>query len=43
MPAGRVAAKAGARRLRFTDTLGILEPFTTYERIAALRGQRAGD
>ena len=32
-----VAAKAGARRLRFADTLGILEPFTTYERIAALR------
>lgn len=31
-----VAAKAGARRLRFADTLGILEPFTTYERIAAL-------
>ncbi len=31
------AAKAGARRLRFADTLGILEPFTTYERIAALR------
>ncbi|MBI2306938.1 MAG: homocitrate synthase [Rhodocyclales bacterium] len=32
-----VAAAAGARRLRFADTLGILEPFATHERIAALR------
>ncbi len=32
-----VAQQAGARRLRFADTLGILEPFGTYERIARLR------
>lgn len=32
-----VAQKAGARRLRFADTLGVLEPFGTYERIARLR------
>lgn len=31
------AERAGARRLRFADTLGILEPFTTYDRIAHLR------
>ncbi len=31
------AERAGARRLRFADTLGILEPFGTFERIAALR------
>lgn len=31
------AEGAGARRLRFADTLGILEPFTTYDRIARLR------
>ena len=31
------AEKAGARRLRFADTLGVLEPFGTYERIAHLR------
>ncbi|MFC5301631.1 homocitrate synthase [Azospira restricta] len=36
-----VAAAAGARRLRFADTLGVLEPFATYQRIAALR--RASD
>jgi homocitrate synthase NifV len=32
-----VAAQAGADRLRYADTLGLLDPFTTYERIAALR------
>lgn len=32
-----VAERSGARRLRFADTLGILEPFTTFERIARLR------
>lgn len=32
-----VAERSGARRLRFADTLGILEPFTTFERISALR------
>lgn len=28
--------KAGARRFRFADTMGILDPFTTYERIEKL-------
>lgn len=32
-----VAERAGARRFRFADTLGILEPFGVYERIAAIR------
>ncbi len=32
-----VAERAGARRLRFADTLGILEPFSTHDRIALLR------
>lgn len=31
------AQTAGARRFRFADTLGILEPFGVFERIAALR------
>ncbi len=31
------AERAGARRLRFADTLGILEPFGTFGRISALR------
>jgi homocitrate synthase NifV len=31
------AQAAGARRIRFADTLGVLDPFSTYERIAALR------
>ena len=31
------AAAAGACRLRFADTLGVLDPFGTYERIARLR------
>jgi len=31
------AQKAGASRLRFADTLGILEPFGVYERISRLR------
>lgn len=30
---GRVAAIAGAQRLRYADTLGILEPFLVYEQI----------
>ncbi len=30
-------AKLGARRFRFADTLGVLDPFTTYEAIAFLR------
>lgn len=32
-----VAQKAGARRLRFADTLGILDPVSTFERIEELR------
>jgi homocitrate synthase NifV len=31
------AERAGARRLRFADTLGVLEPFGTFDRISALR------
>lgn len=31
------AQKAGARRFRFADTLGLLDPFTTFERIQTLR------
>lgn len=31
------AERAGARRLRYADTLGVLDPFTTFERIARLR------
>ena len=31
------AAKAGACRVRYADTLGILEPFTVYEKIKYLR------
>jgi homocitrate synthase NifV len=33
----RTVQRAGARRIRFADTLGVLDPFQTYERIAALR------
>ena len=31
------AKKAGANRLRYCDTIGILDPFITYERINTLR------
>jgi len=31
------AERAGARRLRFADTLGVMEPFAVRERIAMLR------
>ena len=31
------AQAAGARRFRFADTMGLLDPFTVYERIGALR------
>ena len=31
------AQRAGARRFRFADTLGMLDPFAAFERIAALR------
>lgn len=33
------AERAGARRLRFADTLGILEPFGVFERIGHLRAR----
>jgi homocitrate synthase NifV len=32
-----VAAKAGARRFRFADTLGVLDPFSTFAIIETLR------
>ncbi len=32
-------ARLGARRFRFADTLGVLDPFTTYEAIAFLRAR----
>lgn len=32
-----IAERQGAQRLRFADTLGILEPFGTFERISTLR------
>ena len=35
------AERAGARRLRFADTLGILEPFTTFDKISQLRRSTA--
>lgn len=35
--AAEVAQLAGARRVRFADTLGLLDPFTTFYRIAQLR------
>jgi homocitrate synthase NifV len=33
------AQRAGAVRIRYADTLGILDPFATFERIAALRAE----
>ncbi|ADU72679.1 homocitrate synthase [Pantoea sp. At-9b] len=33
----QAAQEAGAQRLRFADTLGVLDPFTTAARITALR------
>ena len=33
------AQNAGARRFRFADTLGVLDPFTTAERIRRLRAE----
>ena len=35
----QVAQRAGARRFRFADTLGCLEPFGVYERVAQLRNE----
>ena len=31
------AQRAGARRIRYADTLGVLDPFAVFERIGALR------
>ena len=39
----RIARQAGAERLRFADTLGLLDPFTTASRITALRGYWPGE
>jgi homocitrate synthase NifV len=35
----RVAQEHGAIRIRYADTLGMLDPFSTYQAIAALRQQ----
>ena len=35
--AAAAAQRAGAGRLRYADTLGLLDPFATYEHIARLR------
>ncbi len=33
----RTAQRSGARRIRFADTLGVLDPFSTFDAIASLR------
>lgn len=40
---GRIAHEAGAGRLRYADTLGILEPFSTFEQISILRSAQPLD
>ena len=35
--AAEAAQRAGAARVRYADTLGLLDPFSTYHRISALR------
>ncbi len=37
--AAQLAQRHGAVRVRYADTLGLLDPFATYERIAALRSE----
>lgn len=37
--AAQAAQRHGAVRVRYADTLGLLEPFTTFERIKALRSE----
>jgi homocitrate synthase NifV len=37
--AAQMAQSRGAIRVRYADTLGLLEPFGTFERIAALRAE----
>nr|WP_318381720.1 homocitrate synthase [uncultured Enterobacter sp.] len=39
----RVALHAGASRLRYADTLGLLDPFSTFERISRLREDWPGE
>jgi homocitrate synthase NifV len=39
----RAAEQAGAFRLRFADTLGVLDPFATYDAIRALRAETGLD
>jgi homocitrate synthase NifV len=34
---------AGARRFRYADTLGVLDPFATYERISRLDAELSPD
>lgn len=36
MQVAETAQQAGARRFRYADTLGVLDPFATYERISRL-------
>ena len=38
-----VAERAGANRLRYADTLGLLDPFSTFERITRLREHWCGE
>ena len=38
-----VAQLAGANRLRYADTLGLLDPFSTFERISQLREDWSGE
>ncbi|TAK31895.1 MAG: homocitrate synthase [Chloroflexota bacterium] len=40
---GRSAREAGADRMRFCDTIGIMDPFRTYERINRLIGETEMD
>lgn len=37
-----LAGEAGAQRLRFADTLGIMDPFSTWNRISTLRSHWPG-
>ncbi|WP_192457820.1 homocitrate synthase [Musicola keenii] len=37
------AGAAGAERLRFADTIGLLDPFATFERISTLRQYWSGE
>lgn len=39
----KAAQAAGAERLRFADTLGVLDPFTTFARISTLRQSWRGE